>query len=331
LSPETGTRITTVKERRVSKKKKSASSRKNTTRPKGYAPWRPQRKTQVILAQVDAVLTEYRTYLPMTIRQVFYRMVAAFAFPKTEAAYERLCNYLNRARRARMIPFWMLRDDGASVMDHQHYDGEEDFYAHVRRQGEAYRQDKLANQPVDISVYCEAAGMMPQLHSALEDYSVPVFSCSGFDSTSAKYDLRTSCHDTVFYRGKRPVVLHLGDYDPSGESIFDVIREDVRAFLMEDMPHIEPERFVFERVALTPQLIAEHQLPTAPPKKTDSRSKRWSGGGTCQLEALPPDVLRHVLQEAVEGWLDLDILARDRAKEVETRRAIVKAIPGGTA
>jgi hypothetical protein len=312
-------------------RRKNTTSRKNTTRLKGYGPWNPQPKTRIILKQINAALEEYWDHLPLTIRQIFYRLVAAYSFPKTEKDYKRIENYLTRARRARMIPFWMLRDDGASVMAHSHYDGEDGFYAQLRRQGESYRQNKLANQPVDIRVYCEAEGMMPQLHSAVEDYSVPVHSCSGFDSVSAKYDLRTWCHDTVLYRGKRPVVLHLGDYDPSGKSMYDVIREDVLAFLKEDMPHVKPETFVFERVALTPQLIAEYRLPTAPPKETDSRSKRWVGGGTCQLEALPPDVLRSILREAVEGWLDADIFARDRETEVETRRNIVRAIPGGTA
>lgn len=93
----------------------------STTRPKGYHPWRPQQKTQIVLAQVEAVLEEYRPHLPLTARQIFYRIVGAYGYPKTEVAYERLCNYLSRARRARIIPFEALRDDGASVMAHLHH------------------------------------------------------------------------------------------------------------------------------------------------------------------------------------------------------------------
>lgn len=62
-----------------------------------------------------------------------------------------------------MIGFEDLRDDGISVMKGRHYDGEEGFYAHVRYLAEGYETDKLARQDVDIRVYCEAAGMMPQL------------------------------------------------------------------------------------------------------------------------------------------------------------------------
>lgn len=94
------------------------SRRKNSPgRPKGYDPdWRPQKKTRDLLKQVEAVLDEYWQHLPLTARQIFYRMVGAYDYPKNERAYERLCYYLGRARRARLIPFWMLRDDGASVM-----------------------------------------------------------------------------------------------------------------------------------------------------------------------------------------------------------------------
>jgi hypothetical protein len=84
-----------------------------TTRPKGYAAWRPQKKTMMVLEQVGEILEEYRDQLPLTARQIFYRLVGAHDYPKTEQAYERLCYYLNRARRARMIPFKVLRDDGA--------------------------------------------------------------------------------------------------------------------------------------------------------------------------------------------------------------------------
>ncbi len=298
-------------------------------RPKGYAEWRPQSDTQVVLAQVDEVLRAYRTQLPLTVRQIFYRLVAAFDFPKTEQAYERLGNYLVRARRARMIPFRYIRDDSASVRDHLHFDGEEDFYGYVHRLGRGYTQDKLARQGVSIRVHCEAEGMMPQLHSTLEAYSIPVYSCSGFDSLTARRELAMWCHDTYVYRGKDPVVFHLGDYDPDGESIFDSLVEDVRGFLRVDAPRVAKVA-LFKRVALTARQVNDYELPTAPPKKTSSRTKRWTGSATCQLEALPPDVLRRELIEYVEMFVDDETLQEDRKAEVTTRRIIVGALPGAT-
>lgn len=306
------------------------SSDNSRKRPKGYAEWRPRQDTRIVLAQVDEVLREYQAQLPLTVRQIFYRLVGAYAFPKTEQAYERLGNYLVRARRARLIPFEYIRDDSASVMDHLHFDGEEDFFRYVHKLGRDYRQNKLACQDVSIRVHSEAEGMMPQLHSALEKFSIPVYSCSGFDSLTARRLLARWCHDTYVYRGKDPIMFHLGDYDPDGESIFDSLVEDVRGFLKVDAPHVVKVA-MFERVALTPEQVEEYELPTAPPKKSSSRTKRWTGSATCQLEALPPDVLRRELVEHVEAFLDQDDLEYAAELEVTARRNIAGALPGGAA
>jgi hypothetical protein len=69
------------------------------TRVRGFAPWRPQGDTLALLDLVHAVLREYDLYLPMTCRQIFYRLVAG-GYGKTERAYKSLCEMLNRARRA---------------------------------------------------------------------------------------------------------------------------------------------------------------------------------------------------------------------------------------
>ncbi len=45
-------------------------------RPRGFIDeWKPRRPTLQLIEQVEAVLDEYSDYLPLTIRQVFYRLV----------------------------------------------------------------------------------------------------------------------------------------------------------------------------------------------------------------------------------------------------------------
>ena len=58
------------------------------------------------------MLAEYAEQLPLTLRQIFYRMVGAYGYEKTEQAYERLGETLNKARRARVIGMDAIRDDG---------------------------------------------------------------------------------------------------------------------------------------------------------------------------------------------------------------------------
>lgn len=288
-----------------------------TARPRGYiANYNPQAKTRELLAQAEAVLEEYREYWPLTCRQIFYRMVGAHGFDKTEGAYSRLCHHLANARRGRLIPFEAIRDDGVTSYRRDHFDDKDAFLRHVRRLGQNYTRNKLAGQWHHIEVWCEAAGMLPQLDDVAEPYSVKVYSSGGFDSLTAKKDLA----DRICRIEKPTVILHLGDFDPSGVSIFDSVAEDVSAFVEADRRHGLID-VTFERVALTADQVVQYDLPTAPPKATDSRSKGWDGG-TCQLEALPPNVIAGILRRAIDKHFNYDILAENRDEEERERREI---------
>ncbi|HZU76718.1 MAG TPA: hypothetical protein VFA70_08135, partial [Dehalococcoidia bacterium] len=251
----------------------------------------------------------------------FYLLVGQAGYDKTEQAYERLCNHLANARRARRIPWHTIRDDGATVIAPEHFASEDAFYAYVRDLAENYERDKLAGQPLHIEVWCEAAGMQPQLARVAERYSIAVYSCGGFDSLTAKHAIAAR----ICRIGKPAIILHLGDLDPSGVSIFEAAAEDVAAFVAADKPHglVSVE---FRRVALTASQVAEYQLPTAPAKSTDSRTKRWQGE-TCQLEALPPDTIAGLLEAAILGLPDLGQLEEDEAVEQVERQRLASALP----
>ena len=83
----------------------------------GYVPYRPQDTALLLIEQIEEILREYRDHLPMTARQMYYRMVAKYNHPKTKSWYDgTLCRILNRARRGELIDFRDIRDDG-SVID----------------------------------------------------------------------------------------------------------------------------------------------------------------------------------------------------------------------
>jgi hypothetical protein len=79
------------------------------TRVRGMAPWTPQAKTRALLDQVLSVLTEYEAQLPLTARQVFYRLVGVHDFPKTETDYARLLEALWSSRRPRALAGYSRR------------------------------------------------------------------------------------------------------------------------------------------------------------------------------------------------------------------------------
>ncbi|MBM2293457.1 hypothetical protein JQX09_15615 [Sulfitobacter pseudonitzschiae] len=248
-------------------------------------------------------------------------MVGAHGYSKTEAAYGRLCHHLANARRGKLIAFDAIRDDGVTTWSMDHFNDHDDFLRHVRELGYGYTRNKLTAQEVHIEVWCEAAGMLPQLYRVAEPFSVPVYSSGGFDSLTSKKRLA----DRICAIGKRAIILHLGDYDPSGESIFDAVAQDVEAFVMADRPHglVSVE---FERVTLIDEQVQAFDLPTSPAKVSDSRSKNWTGG-TCQLEALPPDAISGILKAAITLRFDYDQLADDQSAEDRDRMMISGLLP----
>jgi hypothetical protein len=238
-------------------------AQRGRTRPRGFVPWRLDPSTQALLDQVQAVLDEYAAHLPLTIRQIFYRLVAAHDFPKTENDYKRLCRVLNRARRARIISMDDIRDDGGTVLKPYTYGSAEDFLAMTRLEAEGLRLDRTLGQPTRLVVMCEAAGMAPQLEQVAKDYGIAVLASGGFDSLTYKYNFADEFTDHT-----RPTeVLHIGDHDPSGTHIFLALTEDVTAFAKENSGEV-----TFTRLAVTPAQIKRYRLPTAPPKPTDNRA-----------------------------------------------------------
>lgn len=292
----------------------------NRTRARGFAPWNPRPASLELVGAVQVVLAEYRDHLPLTIRQTFYRLVATRGYDKTEAAYARLCEMVNRARRAGFIPFASIRDDGASRYETATWADPADFLADVRDDARRFRLDRQDGQPVRLWVLCEAGGMAPMLARAANPYGVPVLTSGGFDSVTAKHDLAQELA-AALDEGDRVEVLHLGDLDPSGEHLFTSLAEDVRA-MVDGLCGGQPE---FTRLAVTREQADRLALPTAPPKPTDRR--RFTGQ-TVQCEAIAPDMLATILRDAIQARRDPDGAADLLALEAEYRTALVAKLEG---
>lgn len=290
---------------------------------RGYAEWRPQARARETLSHVEEVFDRYADHLPLTARQIYYSLVAAGHLDKTEAGYDHLCDVLIRARRARLIAFADIRDDGMSVIAPDFYYGVEDFHEETGRRARRFRRDREEGQPQRIELWCEAAGMLGQLERVARDFSIPVYSGGGFSSLSA---VRLVA-DRALSAGRPTLLLHVGDFDPSGESIFTSLSEDAAAFVREDRT-VHTIYLDAQRVALTAQQVADYELPTAPPKATDGRSRGWTGGGTCQLEALPPDDLAEIVRTAIEEHFVLDTYNQTLALE-RNDRAELLGLPSG--
>lgn len=289
------------------------------TRARGLAPWRPQGKSLELLEQVRAVFLLYTDFLPLTVRQVFYSLVGRYDYSKDELAYDRLGEMLNRARRAGLLPFEWMRDDGWTVVEASSFHGLPDYWSAVRSTAESYKRDRSEGQAYAYELWVEAAGMMPQLQRVANPLGVPVYSSGGFDSTTVKREAAVR----VVERDRPTIVFHVGDWDPSGMSIFDSAAEDVAQFAS-DMG--EAGVVEFRHAVVTKEQIADYGLPEKPAKATDKRGN-WQGG-TVQAEALSPPDLAAEVTRALDAVIDADALASILDTERREREELLAALDG---
>jgi hypothetical protein len=158
-------------------------------RPRGFIDWRPSAKSESLLDQVEAVLRTYAEQLPFTLRQIFYRLVARFAYEKTERAYKRLGELLNSARQAGRIPIDHIRDDGFVRHAPNAFASVDAFLDTVRQTAEELRLDRQQGQRRRLVVMCEAAGMAPQLARVADPFGIEVLSSGGFSSLTDTHGL----------------------------------------------------------------------------------------------------------------------------------------------
>lgn len=124
------------------------------------------------------------------------------------------------------------------------------------------------------------------------------------------YQLSERMRDAIS-NGKQPIILYFGDYDPSGEDIPRSIGENLEKFGVYGVE--------IRRIALMEQQVIEWGLPPAPAKETDSRTANWDGLGQVELDAVKPEKLIALLDDAVNEIFDQDLYDELIATEAEER------------
>jgi hypothetical protein len=161
-----------------------------SARPRGFAEaWRPRAETRELLAVVSRIITEYREQLPLALRQIFYILVGRHGYPKVELACDRLGELMNKARRSQIIAMDAIRDDGFTSQCPTFLDHADHFLSAVEREAKVLRLDRQAGQLRRLALWCEAAGMVPQLARIADPYGVEVCSSGGFDSLTVKHQV----------------------------------------------------------------------------------------------------------------------------------------------
>ena len=243
-------------------------------------------KWEPIITQAAAIVASYDT--SVTLRQLFYRLVAAELLPNTQTAYKSLSAKTAEARRAGTFP--RLIDRTRTIHRDIFFDGVKDAKDWL---ADIYRRDRTENQDMSIYVGVEKNGIVAQLESWFGHLGIPVLALGGYSSQSYIDGVVAD----VDAQDRPAVLIYAGDFDPSGEDIDRDFLERTSCF---DEVH---------RVALNATQVEQYNLPPQPGKATDPRAAgfvaRHGRLVQVELDALPPDILRGLYAEAIDKYWDM--------------------------
>jgi len=253
-----------------------------------------------IVKRAAEIVRSYDT--GVTLRQLFYRLVAAELLPNTQTAYKTLSSRTAEARRTGAFPG--LIDRTRRIHQPTTFSGPEEAR---RWLASFYMRDRTEGQAHSVYLAVEKAGIVEQLEAWFGGYGVPILALGGYASQTYADEVAADAK-----RQERPaVVLYAGDFDPSGEDID-------RDFLARTGCFAQ-----MERVALNARQVEEHNLPPQPGKEADARAaafvRRHGALVQVELDALPPEVLRDLYAEALARYWDKSAFAESVRREREER------------
>jgi hypothetical protein len=250
---------------------------------------------------------------PMTVRQVFYQATVAGIVDKSEAGYDKVQADLVTLRKAGTLPYSWLADNTRWQRRPRTFDSVEQALQDTAR---LYRKSLWADAGCYVEIWLEKDALSGVVSPVTYQYDVPLMVARGYASLSFLHSAAEDISDVEV----PAYIYHLGDFDPSGVNAAEKIEQTLRELAPAADIH-------FQRVAVTPFQIANWDLPTRPTKTTDSRSRNF-GDISVELDAIPPDRLRQLVQSAIERHLPKRRFAILKAAEASEREIIMRLVNG---
>ena len=263
-------------------------------------------------ARREALLDIIDDGKPMTVRQVFYQATVRGLVEKAESGYGKVQNDLTLMRRDGVLPYDWLADNTRWQRKPQTFDSVEQA---LRETAAFYRKSLWTDADSYVEIWLEKDALSGVILPITSMYDVPLMVARGYASLSFLYNAA----DYINTLTVPTYIYHLGDFDPSGVNAGEKIEETLR----EMAPDAE---IYFERLAVTEEQIDAWNLPTRPTKKSDTRSKSF-GDISVELDAIEPNRLRQIVQEAIEQHLPHEQYAVLKAAE-ESARKIIRRLVG---
>jgi hypothetical protein len=248
-----------------------------------------------LIEKINGIIDEYEDQgYSLTLRQVYYQLVARGLIPNNDKQYKIVGNAVNDGRLAGLIDWYAIEDRTRFIRRNSHWDNPAAIINSARA---GYYKNHWDNMETYVEVWVEKDALIGIIQKACTKLDVPNFSCRGYTSQSEMWRAAQRFIEKQ-EQGKSNILIHLGDHDPSGIDMTRDISERLEYF---------GANVQVDRIALNRDQIDTYNPPPNPAKLTDSRCQGYikkHGKTSWELDALPPDKLENLIKKEVTQYLD---------------------------
>jgi hypothetical protein len=264
---------------------------------------------QPFLEAILRVINGWRDYWPLSDRRIHYGLLndpplkharkPDSVYRNDKPSYSALTELLTRARLAGIIPMYAISDETRPISI---FDVFADPGPFIDREIDDflkdYFRDLMQSQPNHVEIVGEKNTIGGLIEPVARKYCIPVTTGRGYCSLRPRYDMQRRFERS----GKEKlIVLFLTDFDPDGEEIAHSFVRSMRDDF--DVP-VEGVK-----VALTGAQVRDLKLPPMMQAKAGSANyEKFTsvhGHNVFELEAVPPDKLQEMLQDAIDRVIDV--------------------------
>lgn len=273
------------------------------------SPIKRRRRSRAEIAEMqEAMVNTVARLKPMTLRQLFYALTVQGIIEKTEQAYAMVGHQLLKLRRAGVIAWADISDNTRWVRKPKTFSSIEHA---LHLTAETYRRSIFAQAPVRVEVWCEKDALAGIIMDVTQVYDVPLYVSRGFASDSYLHEAAES----IAGDGRPCHIYEFGDHDPSGVAASAATKRKLFKYVGEGAD------VTFTRMAVTPEQIRVLNLPSRPTKREGNSHAISFEGDSVELDALPPDDLRWLVEDSIkrhipDAMLHAVVIAEESEREV---------------
>jgi len=214
-----------------------------------------------------------------------------------------------------LIDWTRIVDRTRTLRKNGHFDNPSDI---MRAAANSYQIDKWEKQPYRLEVWVEKDALLGVIEVPCQRLDLPYFSARGYTSVSEMWEAAQRLKRWRD-KGQTPVILYMGDHDPSG---IDMTRDVIARM------ELFTGGLKVDRLALNWEQVERYNPPPNFTKMKDTRAKAYIaqfGPSSWELDALDPATLTGLIEAAVTQFRDDALWAEAEEEEADGLRLLREA------